>query len=94
LKSNQLANYEKRKNSKSLKCSNNVATTAFLMTLIYGYIIKQKEERWLNTINDRESFELISDTASHIDSIYHKKDTTFYFKKDSLIGYSIRNHNK
>lgn len=71
-----------------------VATTAFVMTLIYGYIIKQKEERWLNALNDKEYFELISEDTSPIDSIYYKKDSTLYFKNDSLIGYSIRNYKK
>lgn len=67
-----------------------IITTAFVMSLIYGYIIKQKEKRWQNAINSKESFEVFDDSLP-FDSIYHKKDTSFYYKNDSLVGHSAKN---
>ena len=68
-----------------------IVTTAFVMSLIYGYIIKQKEKRWQNAINSKESFEVFDDNTLPFDSIYHKKDTSFYYKNDSLVGHSVKN---
>ncbi len=83
------------KKERTVKISNVViivATTAFVMTLIYGYIIKKKEEKWLKRINSIERFETIKtkNNSDPIDSIYYKKDTTFYYKNDSLVGFSVR----
>jgi len=83
---------KKERTVKILNVVTIVATTAFVMTLIYGYILKKKEEKWLKRINSIERFETIKtkDNSSPFDSIYHKKDTTFYYKNDSLVCFSIR----
>ena len=67
-----------------------IVTTAFVMSLIYGYIIKQKEKRWQNAINSKESFEVFDYKTLPFDSIYHKKDTSFYNKKNSLVVHSVK----
>lgn len=83
------------KKGRTVKLSNVVlivTTTAFVMTMIFSYIIKKKEEKWMKIINAKESFESITikDKSSPVDSIVTKKDTTFYFKCDTLVGFTVR----
>ena len=82
------------KKEKTVKISNVITiviTTALVMTLFFSYIIKKKEERWLKILNAKEETITIKDKSSSFDSICYKKDTTFYYKNDSLIGTSVRN---
>lgn len=83
------------KKERTIKLSNVVlivTTTVFVMTMIFSYIIKKKEEKWLKIINDKYSIETITikDKSSPTDSIVTKKDSTLYYKNDSLVFFSVR----
>lgn len=83
------------KKERTIKLSNVVlivTTTVFVMTMIFSYIIKKKEEKWLKIINDKDSIETITikDKSSPTDSIVTKKDSTLYYKNDSLVFFSVR----
>lgn len=81
------------KKEKTVKISNViliVTTTALVMTLIFSHILKKKEERWFKIRNIQEETRTIKYKSITFDSIYLKKDTTFYYKNDSLVGASIK----
>lgn len=84
----------KERKKKILYTITTVTTTAFAMTLIYGYIVKVKTERWEKSLDHyKKSYVetiIIEDKSSQIDSIITRGDTTFYFKNDTLISHSIR----
>lgn len=71
-----------------------VINTAFITTIIFTYLDYKNDNRRLQEINHYKNNYvetiIIEDKSAGFDSIVTRRDTTYYFKNDTLVTRSVR----